>query len=58
MKRVSWGKLPVLLMGLVMMHSSMAADGTLPSTSDLDTLLAGLAAGVLAVGLMLRRLKR
>ncbi|MBQ0929168.1 hypothetical protein [Ideonella alba] len=58
MKRFPWGQLPVLLTGLVMMHSSMAADGALPDTSDLDTLLAGLAAGVLALGLMVRRLKR
>jgi hypothetical protein len=58
MKRFSWGKTVALTLGLLLVQSSMADTATPADAPELDTLLAGLAAGVLALGLMLRRLKR
>ncbi|MBN8486305.1 MAG: hypothetical protein J0M20_01025 [Burkholderiales bacterium] len=58
MKRSSWGKLLVSGLGLAMVHSSMAAAATPAEATELDALWAGIAAGVLALGLMSYRLRR
>jgi hypothetical protein len=58
MKRFSWGKTVALTLGLLVVQSSMAAPAAPAEATGLDTLLAGLAAGVLALGLMRRRMKR
>lgn len=58
MKRFSWGKTVALTLGLLLVQSSIAATASPADPSDLDALWAGLAAGVLALGVMSRRLKR
>jgi len=58
MKRFSWGKTVALALGLLLVQSSMAATATPADAPELDSLWAGLAAGVLALGVMSRRLKR
>lgn len=58
MKRLSWGKLVTLTLGLILVQSSMAATATSAEAAEPHALWAGLAAGVLALGLMRRRLKR
>lgn len=58
MKRFSWGKTVALTLSLLVVQSSMAAPAAPAEGTGLDSLLAGLAAGVLALGLMRRRMKR